>query len=134
MISFMDKIGTEKDPYRWLIELVENEGFVDLGEISYDHWIKRAYDCTSTEEKATILEKEELKQFISVTEGTFGLIKFRIDKKTIYTFCYLPFDNTKTTRQDGEDKGVISSHRFSEVAKQAVEVATENEEKEKEEN
>ena len=134
LIDLMDNIGSKKDPFRWLFELVEKEGFIDLGEISSDHWIKRAYDCSSTEEKVTKLEKEELKQFLRITEGTFGLIKFRIDKKTIYTFCYLPFDNTKTTRQDGEDKGVISSHRFSEVAKQAVEVATENEEKEKEEN
>ena len=134
LIDLMDNIGSKKDPFRWLFELVDKEGFIDLGEISSDHWIKRAYDCSSTEEKVTKLEKEELKQFLSITEGTFGLIKFRIDKKTIYTFCYLPFDNTKTTRQDGEDKGVISSHGFSEVAKQTVEVATENEEKEKEEN
>ncbi|HET7642388.1 MAG TPA: hypothetical protein VFK40_02680 [Nitrososphaeraceae archaeon] len=128
LIDLIDNIGTEKDQARWLFELVENEGFVDLGEISSDHWMKRAYDCSSTEEKVTKLEKEELKQFLSITEGTFGLFKFRIDKKTIYTFCYLPFDNTKTIRQDGEDKGVISFDRFSEFAEQTVKVATEKEE------
>jgi hypothetical protein len=113
----MDKIGTKKDPSRWLFELVENEGFIDLGEISSEHWIKRAYDHSSTEEKVTKLEKEELKQFISIIEGTFGLIKFRIDKKTIYTFSYLPLDNEKTIRQDGEDQGTVS-HRFSQFAEQ----------------
>jgi hypothetical protein len=97
LIFFMDIIGTEKDPWKWLFELVENEGFIDLGEISSEHWIKRAYDCSSTEEKVTKLETEELKQFISVTEGTFGLIKFRIDNnKTIYTFSYLPLVNENT--------------------------------------
>lgn len=81
LISFMDKIVTEKHPFRWLFELVENEGFVYVGEItSSDHWIKRAY-CNSTEEKVSISGKEELKQFTSITEGIFGLIKFRIDKK-----------------------------------------------------
>ena len=81
LIFLMDIIGTENYQFRWLFELVENEGFVDLGEVSSQHWIKRAYDRYSAEEKDTKLEKEELKQFISITEGTFGLIKFRIDKK-----------------------------------------------------
>ena len=98
----MDNKVPKKDPYRWLIELVENEGFSDLGEVNSKHWIKRAYDCTSKEEKITKLEKEELKQFTSITEGTFGLIKFRIDKKIIYTFCYLELDNEMTTRPDEE--------------------------------
>jgi hypothetical protein len=134
LIDLMDNIGTEKDQDRWLIELVENEGFIDLGEIkSSEHWIKRAYNCPSTQEKVSKLEKEELKQFISITEGTFGLIKFRIDKKTIYTFCYLPLDNAKITRQEeGEYQGTFSSHLFSPFAEPAV-VAAE-EEKEKEEN
>ena len=46
------------------------------------------------------MEKEELKQFISMTEGTFGLIKFKIDdnNKTIYTFSYLPLYNEKTSK------------------------------------
>ena len=43
------------------------------------------------------LDNEELKQFINMTEGTFGLIKFTIDNNnTIYTFSYLPIDNVKT--------------------------------------
>jgi hypothetical protein len=107
LLFLMDIMGTEKDPFRWVFELVVDEGFVDLGEISSEHCIKRAYDCSSTEEKVTILEKEEIKQFISITKGTFGLIKFRIDKKIIYTFSYLPLDKEKT-KQDG-DHGAISS-------------------------
>ena len=34
----------EDYPFRWLFELLENEGFVDLGEISSQHWARRAYD------------------------------------------------------------------------------------------
>ena len=105
LIFLMDIVGNEEDYYqfRWLLELLENEGFVDLGEISSQHWLKRAYDNddgnnSAEEENVTKLEKEELKQFISMTEGTFGLIKFKIDdnNKTIYTFSYLPIDNEKT--------------------------------------
>jgi hypothetical protein len=69
-----------------IIKLLENERFIDLGEIKPSHWAKRAYDS----EKVTNLEKEELKQFISITKATFGLIKFKIDKKTIYTLSYIP--------------------------------------------
>ncbi len=118
LIFLMDIIGTENDQFRWLFELVENEGYVDLGEVSSHHWIKRAYDRYSAEEKVTKLEKEELKHFISITEGTFGLIKFRIDKKTIYTFSYLPFDNEKTIQQDGGQGSV--SHLFSPLEEQAA--------------
>ena len=106
ILTFLFEIvGNEKrnNPLRWLFELLENERFVDLGEISPEHWAKRAYDnddsnYSGKEEKLTKLEKEELKQFISITEGTFGLIKFKTDNnnKIIYTFCYLLFDNQKT--------------------------------------
>ena len=96
----MDIVGNEEDDsFRWLFELLENEGFVDLGEISSQHWAKRTYDAEySAEGNVTKLEKEELKHFINITEGTFGLIKFRIDNnKTIYTFSYLLLlDNEKT--------------------------------------
>jgi hypothetical protein len=130
LIFLMDKIGgTKKDPFRWLFELVENEGFVDLGEISSEHWIKRACDYSSTEEKVTKLEKEELKQFINITEGTFGLIKFRIDKKIIYTFSYLPLDNEKTKQDGEEDQGVIS-HHFSQFAEQVTAATEENQQTE----
>ncbi|HJT83340.1 MAG TPA: hypothetical protein VJ697_02565 [Nitrososphaeraceae archaeon] len=132
LMDLMDIIETEKDPLRWLFELVENDGFVDLGEIGSGHWIQRAYDSYSTNEKATILKKEELKQFITITKGTFGLIKFRKDKKIIYTFCYLPLDNEKTTRQDFEKQETISSHRFSESTEQEVVVAAEEENQQRE--
>jgi hypothetical protein len=77
----------EEYPYKWLIELIENERFVDLGDIkSSQHWIKRAYHndydadgnyySSLAAGKVTKLENEELKQFISITGGTFGLIKF----------------------------------------------------------
>jgi hypothetical protein len=100
LLFLMDIMGNgkEDDPLRWLFELLKNERFVDLGEISSQHWARRAYDNDgkySAKENITKLEKEELKQFISMTEGTFGLIKFKIDdsNKTIYTFSYLPLDN-----------------------------------------
>ena len=32
------------------------------------------------------LGKEELKQFINITGGTFGLITFKINNKSIYSF------------------------------------------------
>lgn len=101
LIFLMDIMGNEKEDYplRWLFELLENERFVDLGEISSQHWAKRACNDGnySADENVTKLEKEELKQFISRTEGTFGLIKFKIDNnKTIYTFSYLLLDNEKT--------------------------------------
>lgn len=115
LIFLMDIIGNGKDPSRWLFELVENDGFVDLGEISYEHWIKRAYDCYSTEEKVTILNKEELKQFISITERTFELIKFRLEKKIIYTFSYLQLKNERI--QQDSDLEAISS-LFSQFTEQ----------------
>jgi hypothetical protein len=100
LIFLMDIVGNEDYyPLRWLFELLKNERFVDLGKISSQHWVKRAFDHGnySAEENVTKLEKEELKQFISRTEGTFGLIKFKIDNnKTIYTFSYLLLDNEKT--------------------------------------
>jgi hypothetical protein len=104
LIFLMDIVGNEEDDYplRWLFELLENEGFVDLGEISSQHWVKRAYDDHgnySAEENITKLGKEELKQFINMTEGTFGLIKFKIDdnNKTIYTFSYLLLTDDEKT-------------------------------------
>ena len=100
LIFLMDLVGIEEDPLRWLFEILKNERFVDLGKISSQHWARRAYyddGNYSAEGNVTKLEKEELKQFINMTEGTFGLIKFKIDKnKTIYTFCYLPLYNEKT--------------------------------------
>ena len=104
LIFLMDIVRNEEDPFRWLIELVENERFVDLGEIeSSQHWARRAYydDGNYSEEgNVTKLEKEELKQFIHMTGGTFGLIKFKIsdNNKTVYTFSYLPLDNEKTIK------------------------------------
>jgi len=103
LIFLMDIVGNGKEDYplRWLIELLENERFVDPGEIeSSQHWARRAYDNDgnySEEGNVTKLEKEELKQFIHMTGGTFGLIKFKIDNnKTIYTFSYLPIDHQET--------------------------------------
>ena len=110
--NIVENKGGEDDPFRWLFELVEKEGFIDPGEISSQHWTNRAYyNYNDNEnnnyinsnyylkEKVTKLENEELKQFISMTEGTFGLIKFRIDNnKTIYTFSYLPLYNLKQVK------------------------------------
>ena len=108
LTSLFDTMGNEEGedyPFRWLFELLlNNERFVDLGVISYQHWARRAYDNgndndndgnshSTREDNSTKLEKEELKQFISITNGTFGLIKFRKDNKTIYTFSYIPLYN-----------------------------------------
>jgi hypothetical protein len=70
-----------------IMKLFGNERFFDLGEINPSHWAKRAYDS----EIISHLDKKELQQFITVTKGTFGLIKFKIDGKTIYTFSFIPF-------------------------------------------
>jgi hypothetical protein len=118
MIHLMDLLGIGTHPIRWLLELVENEGFKDLGDIHSEHWIKRGYDCHSTEEKITILKKEELMQFISITEGTIGLIKFRLDKKVIYTFSYLRLHNEKT-KQDVDQEAI--SYLFSQFIEQGTE-------------
>jgi hypothetical protein len=118
LTSLFDLMGNEEGedyPFRWLFELLlNNEGFVDLGGISSQHWARRAYDNhndddndndndgnshSAKEDNSTKLEEEELKQFISITGGTFALIKFNIHNKTIYTFSYLPLynkDNYKT--------------------------------------
>ena len=53
-----------------------------------DHWARRA--CDSNPENVTILEKEELKHFINIMEGTFGLITFKINKKPVYSFSLYP--------------------------------------------
>ena len=84
---FIDILKDQDYPYKWIFKLLENERFVDLGEINSDHWARRAY---SNPENVTILEKEELNQFINIMEGTFGLITFKINKKTIYCFIYIP--------------------------------------------
>jgi ribosomal protein L37AE/L43A len=85
---FIDILKDQDYPYKWIFKLLENERFVDLGEINADHWARRA--CDSNPENVTILEKEELKQFINIMEGTFGLITFKIDKKPVYSFSYIP--------------------------------------------
>jgi hypothetical protein len=106
LTSLFDIMGNEEGedyPFRWLFELLlNNEGFIDLGGISSQHWARRAYDNdndndididgnshSAKEDNSTKFEKEELKQFISITGGTFALIKFKIHIKTIYTFSYL---------------------------------------------
>ena len=109
LISSMDIMINKKEYYyqfRWLLDLLENERFVDLGDINSQHWAMRAYNYNNDNSKSsaegkyvTKLEREELKQFISMTEGTFGLIKFRLDNnKTMYTFSYLPLDNEVTSQ------------------------------------
>jgi hypothetical protein len=82
------KLKDQDYPYKWIFKLLENERFIDLGEINADHWARRA--CDSNPENVTILEKEELKQFINIMEGTFGLITFKINKKPVYSFIYIP--------------------------------------------
>lgn len=117
LILLMDIIGSERGPLRWLIDLVENDRFVDLGEIGSEHWIRRAYNCYSMKEKVTILKNEELKEFISISEGTFGLIKFRLDKKLIFTFSYLQL-NSETTKQDSYLESI--SYLFSQFAEREI--------------
>jgi hypothetical protein len=70
-----------------IMRLFKNERFFDLGEIWASHSVNQAYDS----EKIILSEKEKLKQFVSITKGTFGLIKFKINEKTIYALGYIPF-------------------------------------------
>jgi hypothetical protein len=70
-----------------IMRLFKNERFFDLGETWASHSVNQAYDS----EKIILLEKEKLKQFVSITKGTFGLIKFKINEKTIYALGYIPF-------------------------------------------
>jgi hypothetical protein len=86
--KFIISINEQDYPYKWILKLLKNERFVDLGEINADHWARRVYD--SNPENVTILGKEELKQFINITGGTFGLITFKINNKSIYSFSYIP--------------------------------------------
>jgi hypothetical protein len=86
---FIDIDKDQNYPFKWIFKLLENESFIDLGEINADHWASRV--CDSTSKNVTLLKKEELKQFISITDATFGLIKFKRNKKTIYTCSYIPF-------------------------------------------
>ena len=89
----MNILKDQDYPYKWIFKLLENEKFVDLGEINADHWARRA--CDSNPENATIFEKEELNQFINIMEGTFGLITFKINKKTITVLSISRFPNGK---------------------------------------
>ena len=85
---FIEILNEQDFPYKGILKPLWNERFVDLGEINADHWARRVYD--SNPENVTILEKEELKQFINITGGTFGLITFKINNKMIYSFSYIP--------------------------------------------
>jgi hypothetical protein len=70
-----------------IMKLFKNERFFDLGEIWASYSANQTYDS----EKIILLEKEKVKQFVSITKGTFGLIKFKINGKTIYALGYIPF-------------------------------------------
>jgi hypothetical protein len=84
----LDIYKDQNYPLKWIFKLLENESFSDLGEINADHWASRV--CDSASKNYTILAKEELKQFINITDATFGLIKFKRNEKTIYTCSYIP--------------------------------------------
>ena len=66
LTSLYDILGNkEREDYsfRWLFELLENERFIDLGEIkSSQHWARRAYDDNDNDNrkysKVTKLEKK----------------------------------------------------------------------------
>ena len=79
------------DPARWLFELLNVEEFIDIGEIDSDHWIMRAYN--SKQGNIIALDKNELKEFFTITNASFVLIKFKRDQILRYMFSWIPLSN-----------------------------------------
>ena len=84
----LPKIYDPDNPIRWLFELLTVDGFVEVGEIPSDHWGIRAYN--SKQGNSIVLDRNELKEFVTITDGSFGLIKFKIDNISRYMFSWIP--------------------------------------------
>ena len=77
-----------REKARWLFELLTVEKFIDIGEIDSDHWTIRAY--TSKQRNNILLDRNELKEFVTLTDASFGLIKFKMDQILRYMFSWIP--------------------------------------------
>ena len=76
---------------RWLFELLTVDKFIEVGEISSDHWANRAYN--SKQGNNIGLDRNELKEFVTITDASFGLIEFKIDRVSKYMFSWIPLAN-----------------------------------------
>lgn len=84
----LSKIYDLDDPIRWLFELLTVDGFIEVGEIHSDHWTFRAYN--SKQGNSIVLDRNELKEFVTITRASFGLIKFKKDNISRYMFSWIP--------------------------------------------
>lgn len=88
----LSKIYDLDDPIRWLFELLTVDGFIEVGEICSDHWAIRAYN--SKQGNSIVLDRNELKEFVTITDASFGLIKFKIDNISRYMFSWIPLSSS----------------------------------------
>lgn len=89
IIESFSKIYDFDDPIRWLFELLTVDKFIEVGEVGSDHWANRAYN--SKQGNNMVLDRNELKEFVTITNASFGLIEFKIDHVSKYMFSWIPF-------------------------------------------
>jgi transposase-like protein len=87
LIESLSKIYAFNDPIRWLFELLTVDRFIEAGEKGSDHWAIRAYNSNNI-----VLDRNELKEFVTITDASFGLIEFKIDHVSKYMFSWIPFE------------------------------------------
>ena len=87
ILDSLSKIYDLDDSRRWLFELLTVDKFIEVGEIASDHWANRAYN--SKQGNNIVLDRNELKEFVTITDGSFGLIEFKIDHVSKYMFGFL---------------------------------------------
>jgi hypothetical protein len=88
ILDSLSKIYEPDDPLRWLFELLTVDTFIEVGEIGSDHWAIRAYN--SKPGNNIVLDRKELKEFVTITDASFGLIKFKKDNISRYIFSWIP--------------------------------------------
>ena len=69
-------------------KLLTVDKFIEVGEIGSDHWANRAYN--SKQGNNIVLDRNELKEFVTITDASFGLIEFKIDHVSKYMFSWIP--------------------------------------------
>jgi hypothetical protein len=62
------------------------EKFIDLGEITHDHWAYRAYNSPNE----IFLEKEELHRIAKNLHASFGFVVFEVNRSKKFMFCFIP--------------------------------------------
>ena len=88
ILDSLSKIYDLDDPLHWLFELLTVDRLIEVGEIDSDHWAIRAYN--SKPGKSIVLARNELKEFVTITDASFGLIEFKIDHISRYMFSWIP--------------------------------------------